>query len=615
MKKEDDIAEKKGLGAKLNGDDTRDIPIAKIALGIDTAIHPSKNITDISNLPVEDQEDKGTCVGQAEGKGEEEREYRENGVVVRLSKKFIYKQCKLIDGLDAEGTYPRIAAQILFQKGAVKESLVPDTNSVPYAEYMKADVESSMILTDASSKRVKGYSFPYSLDDVKTGIDIAKTVNASHQVGDWNTLPVKPTYANGTNRGWHRVTWYGYEDSKNGKIDDTKIYFRNSWGLNWGKGKTTADKNLLKNGNGWFWWSEYSAYVQDMIAYVDMPNEIIDYAKSLVYVFTRDLEKGDQGTDVIELQKRLATEPAKDGLMCFRGGAYDVNFGPLTEQAVQRYQLVKGIVSRGTPSTTGYGRVGPKTRETLNGGNIPPALYPQVQQKRDLLITLMEAVGNPVKVTDEFRSVAEQDDLYAQGRTRPGAIVTNAKGGDSFHNWRCAFDVAFVKGNGISYDGPWEMLGKVGEAIGLEWGGRWTGFTDKPHFQFSAGYALEDFKAGRVDDGKFGIQSAIIKGSETYSLIKNFMISKRVKSFLISFVSVLVPALIAVVATPKFSVVAGDFLNYIQSLGVPASVAVVVGLLIAEVWKGILNKRIINDSKEKIASIGQTNSIVIRDLY
>lgn len=386
-KDKNDIAEKKGLGAHLNAPDSRNIPMAVVAAakGIDITAHPKKNITDTSMLPVEDQKDKGTCVGQSEGKGNEYRDYKETGKVTRVSKRFVYKHCKLRDGYTGEGTYPEIAAAVLNEKGSPKEELVPDNNDLPYAEYLNVDVNEPAILTEASARRTKGRAYVRTLDELKTAIDTEGVFNASVQVGDWNQLPVKPTYKDGSNRGWHRILIKGYEDAKNGKVDDTKIYFRNSWGINWAKGKTTADRKLLKEGDGWFWWSEFTAgFFRDGIVYTDMPNEIIDYAKSQKYIFTRELDLGMRGTDVMELQKRLRNEIAFDGQPCY---GYAVNgqpyfstyFGEHTQEGVRRYQKTKGLASSGTPKTTGYGRVGPKTLKKLNEDSTPP---PVPQEKK-----------------------------------------------------------------------------------------------------------------------------------------------------------------------------------------------------------------------------------------
>jgi peptidoglycan L-alanyl-D-glutamate endopeptidase CwlK len=114
----------------------------------------------------------------------------------------------------------------------------------------------------------------------------------------------------------------------------------------------------------------------------------------------------------------------------------------------------------------------------------------------EALIEQAEAAGFPIVVTQTYRSHAEQDALYAQGRTAPGRIVTNARGGFSWHNFRRAFDVAFRRPRGgVSWDGPWETLGELGEAIGLEWGGRWKGLKDRPHFEHRGGLTLAQARA------------------------------------------------------------------------------------------------------------------------
>lgn len=134
-------------------------------------------------------------------------------------------------------------------------------------------------------------------------------------------------------------------------------------------------------------------------------------------------------------------------------------------------------------------------------------LLPIVQEKANTLIKLCKAQDIDVLVTSTYRSIEEQNEIYAQGRTKPGAIVTNAKGGQSFHNHRVAFDVVPLVAGKAVWDNKelWEKIGKIGEAVGLEWGGRWKSFVDKSHFQFTQGYTFDDFNNGRVDPAKFAL--------------------------------------------------------------------------------------------------------------
>lgn len=130
-------------------------------------------------------------------------------------------------------------------------------------------------------------------------------------------------------------------------------------------------------------------------------------------------------------------------------------------------------------------------------------LLPEPAYLASRLVALCALEGMQVFVTEGYRSLARQDELYARGRTAPGSIVTNAKGGQSFHNWRVAFDVAFLKDGKATYEGDWGKVGAIGESLGLEWGGRWDAILDRPHFQYAGGYTLQDFINGKVDYGKF----------------------------------------------------------------------------------------------------------------
>lgn len=113
--------------------------------------------------------------------------------------------------------------------------------------------------------------------------------------------------------------------------------------------------------------------------------------------------------------------------------------------------------------------------------------HPTLQALANRLVAEGKKQGLIIKLGECFRSVAEQDALYAQGRTKPGSIVTNAKGSSysSMHQWGIAFDVIRNDGKGAynNSDGWFDRVGKIGKSLGLEWGGDWTSPVDKPHFQ------------------------------------------------------------------------------------------------------------------------------------
>lgn len=100
--------------------------------------------------------------------------------------------------------------------------------------------------------------------------------------------------------------------------------------------------------------------------------------------------------------------------------------------------------------------------------------------------------GLVAHVISGLRTFAEQDALYAQGRTAHGSIVTNAKAGQSWHNYGIAFDIGLFNGATYLGDSPlYKTLGPVGEALGLEWGGSWSSIVDMPHYQLKIGLTLE----------------------------------------------------------------------------------------------------------------------------
>jgi peptidoglycan L-alanyl-D-glutamate endopeptidase CwlK len=114
-------------------------------------------------------------------------------------------------------------------------------------------------------------------------------------------------------------------------------------------------------------------------------------------------------------------------------------------------------------------------------------LHPELNKKLDVLIEKCEASGLRIKITDTVRTRAEQDALYAQGRTAAGAIVTSVKYPNSMHNWGIAADFCRNDGKGAYNDTDefFTKVGEIAESIGLEWGGRWKSFVDKPHLQMS----------------------------------------------------------------------------------------------------------------------------------
>lgn len=110
-----------------------------------------------------------------------------------------------------------------------------------------------------------------------------------------------------------------------------------------------------------------------------------------------------------------------------------------------------------------------------------------------------------------LRTFDEQNDLYKIGRTKAGRVVTNARGGQSYHNYGLAVDIVLLidrDKNGTfetaswdtraDWDGDriadWIEVVDVFKKYGWEWGGDWR-FKDLPHFQKTFGKNWRDLKA------------------------------------------------------------------------------------------------------------------------
>lgn len=95
----------------------------------------------------------------------------------------------------------------------------------------------------------------------------------------------------------------------------------------------------------------------------------------------------------------------------------------------------------------------------------------------------MDSAEQEFILTCTYRSQQEQDELYKQGRTKPGRIVTWVK--HSKHNDRKAFDIAMIKNGKITWDEDEYMVaGKIGRELGLIWGGDYKKTKDYPHFEY-----------------------------------------------------------------------------------------------------------------------------------
>jgi len=126
-------------------------------------------------------------------------------------------------------------------------------------------------------------------------------------------------------------------------------------------------------------------------------------------------------------------------------------------------------------------------------------LLPPVKERVEKFLSSAKAAGIDLLITSTYRDNASQNVLYEQGRTTPGKKVTNAKAGQSWHNYRCAVDVVPVVAGkprwGVK-DEVWQQVGALGKAAGLEWAGDWKKFKEYPHFQYTGGLTLAQLQLG-----------------------------------------------------------------------------------------------------------------------
>lgn len=221
------------------------------------------------------------------------------------------------------------------------------------------------------------------------------------------------------------------------------------------------------------------------------------------------LSSGDTGKAVVTLQKRLNHYGASLGT--------DGEFGPNTRRAVVAFQKANQLAVTG--------EVGPDTAAALSGdsakrfslqtqtvdtstdttdtsqdtgevnvGDADPKgilssskLNPTVKEKARTVLEGLQKKGLKPYLFEGHRTMERQNDLYAQGRSKGGSIVTYVKGGGSWHNYGLAVDIVFwdSKHKGPSWGGPhsqWTEVGKQATKAGFT---RWLGtIGDYPHMEY-----------------------------------------------------------------------------------------------------------------------------------
>lgn len=131
------------------------------------------------------------------------------------------------------------------------------------------------------------------------------------------------------------------------------------------------------------------------------------------------------------------------------------------------------------------------------------ALEPDFREIAEKIVAEALEAGVKVLITSTRRTIKAQNDLYAKGRTAKGSRVTNAKGGQSPHNFGLAFDFCPVDENGnLNWGAPrsvWAKVGAIAESHGMTWGGNFKSITDLPHIEHPRWRQVRaEWQAGKI---------------------------------------------------------------------------------------------------------------------
>jgi peptidoglycan L-alanyl-D-glutamate endopeptidase CwlK len=183
--------------------------------------------------------------------------------------------------------------------------------------------------------------------------------------------------------------------------------------------------------------------------------------------------------DVVFLQRLLKSA----GLY---QGSIDGIWGPLTDAAVNAFD------ARFVELAATLGTFDARTERNIQ------TLHPRAQELARVFIKRVLDAGINARIISGTRTYAEQNKLFRQGRYgNPGPKVTKARGGQSNHNFCIAWDIGIFEDDGAYLgDSPlYDKAAEVGLVDGIEWGGHWTSFVDRPHYQAATGLIISAVRA------------------------------------------------------------------------------------------------------------------------
>jgi peptidoglycan L-alanyl-D-glutamate endopeptidase CwlK len=191
------------------------------------------------------------------------------------------------------------------------------------------------------------------------------------------------------------------------------------------------------------------------------------------------------GNDVLFLQRFLKSAHFYDGTL-------DGIYGPKTNGALTAFEDESEQIA------AQHGRFDRRTEQ-----NIMTLQLPAQEKARQLMSGLQKSGMGAIsaRVISGTRTYAEQAEIYALGRIKPGRIVTKAAPGHSNHNFGIAWDIGlFQDGDYLEESPGYKAAGQIGKGLGLEWGGDWSSFIDLPHYQLPTRFDMaglrQNFESG-----------------------------------------------------------------------------------------------------------------------
>ncbi|MDM5321214.1 M15 family metallopeptidase [Bacillus altitudinis] len=166
--------------------------------------------------------------------------------------------------------------------------------------------------------------------------------------------------------------------------------------------------------------------------------------------------------------------------------------------------------------------------------NMGAGIHSVVKESAIEMIKQAYKEGIYVQITSGYRSFAEQNKLYAQGRTAPGKIVTNAKGGQSNHNYGLAIDYVLLSADGKkalwTVNEKWRRVAQIGKSLGFSWGGDWKSFKDYPHLEMMGSLTLTQLQAGKRPFLVSFISNKVSKKSINTKSVEKLLANGSIKS-------------------------------------------------------------------------------------